>query len=73
MSPFSFTPHASCHYGLTQICISRSTTTDKAVAVRYGRDEDAERDLSFVLEFPMDGLNRGAMIQFLSQYPGGCL
>ena len=48
----------------------RSTTTDKAVAVRYGRDEDAERDLSFVLEFPMDGLNRGAMIQFLSQYPG---
>jgi hypothetical protein len=38
--------------------------------VRYGRDEDAERDLSFVLEFPMDGLNRGAMIQFLSQYPG---
>ena len=41
--------------------------------MRYGRDEDAERDLSFVLEFPMDGLNRGAMIQFLSQYPGGCL
>ena len=59
----------SCH-GLILFVFLRSTTTDKAVAVRYGRDEDAERDLSFVLEFPMDGLNRGAMIQFLSQYPG---
>ena len=46
-----------------------STTTSKAVALHYSKDRDAERGLSYVMEFEMDGLNRGAMIQFLSQYP----
>ena len=47
-----------------------STTTDKAVAIKYGQDRDTQRNLSNVFEFPMDGLNRGAVIQFISQYPG---
>eukprot|EP01052_Picozoa_sp_SAG31_P018288 SAG31_NODE_1290_length_8981_cov_2.829543_6_plen_173_part_00 len=46
-----------------------STSTSKAVALHYSKDRNAERGLSFVLEFEMDGLNRGAMIKFLSQYP----
>ena len=40
-----------------------STTLDKAVAIKYGKDSDKNRDLSFVFEFPMDGLNKGAIIQ----------
>ena len=47
-----------------------STTTDRAVAVHYGQDWDAKRDLSYAMEFVLDSLNRGAMIQWLSQYPG---
>ena len=37
--------------------------------MRYGKDTDRSRDLSYVFELEMDGLNNGAMIQFLSQYP----
>ena len=47
-----------------------STTTDMAVAKKYGKDRQKERNLSFVSELEMDSLNRGALIQWLSQYPG---
>jgi hypothetical protein len=47
-----------------------STTTEKAVALRYGQDWDAARGLSYVMEYELDSLNRGALIQWLSQYPG---
>ena len=47
-----------------------STTTEKAVALRYGQDWDAARGLSYVMEFALDSLNRGALLQWLSQYPG---
>ena len=47
-----------------------STTTEKAVALRYGQDWDVERGLSYVMEFALDSLNRGALLQWLSQYPG---
>ena len=47
-----------------------STTTEKAVALRYGQDWDAARGLSYVMEYALDSLNRGALIQWLSQYPG---
>ena len=40
-----------------------STTLDKAVAIKYGKDWDTARDLSFMFDFPMDGLNKGAIIQ----------
>ena len=40
-----------------------STTLDKAVAIKYGKDWDTARDLSLIFEFPMDGLNKGAIIQ----------
>lgn len=46
-----------------------STTTDKAVAIHYGQDWDAKRGLSYVMEFVLDSLNRGAMIRWISQYP----
>eukprot|EP01050_Picozoa_sp_SAG11_P017524 SAG11_NODE_2537_length_3244_cov_2.430843_2_plen_618_part_00 len=49
-----------------------STTTDKAVALHYGVDRDRARNLGYVMEFEMDSLNRGALIQWLSQYPGEC-
>ena len=49
-----------------------STSTDKAVAMRYGTDWDASRGLSFLLEFEMDSLNKGAIIGWLSQYPTEC-
>ena len=45
-------------------------TTDKAVAVHYGQDTWSGHELGYVLEFPLDSLNRGALIQWLSQYPG---
>ena len=38
-----------------------STTTNKAVAVKYSKDWDKERNLSYVMEYEQDGLNRGAM------------
>jgi hypothetical protein len=44
-----------------------STTTNKQVAIHYGQDWDAERDLNYAMEFVLDSLNRGAMIQWLSQ------
>ena len=44
-------------------------TTDKAVAVHYGQDTSGH-DLGYVLEFPQDSLNRGALLQWVSQYPG---
>eukprot|EP01052_Picozoa_sp_SAG31_P029278 SAG31_NODE_2898_length_4934_cov_2.220430_3_plen_78_part_00 len=44
-----------------------STTIDHDVALRYSKDP--KRGLSHILEIQMDGLNRGAMLQFLSQYP----
>jgi hypothetical protein len=47
-----------------------STTTERAVALRYGQDWDAARGLSYVMEFALDSLNRGALLQWLSQYPG---
>ena len=47
-----------------------STSTNKAVAVHYGQDWDADRDLSYLQEFSLDSLNRGAMLQWISQYPG---
>jgi hypothetical protein len=47
-----------------------STTTDKAIAVHYGQDTWSGHGLSYVLQFEMDSLNRGALIQWLSQYPG---
>ena len=47
-----------------------STTTNKEVAIKYSKDWDAERDLSYVMQFSMDSLNRGALIKWLSQYPG---
>ena len=52
-----------------------STTTDKAVAIKYGQDWDAERGLSYAMEFQLDSLNRGSMVSthgasllFLSQH-----
>ena len=45
-------------------------TTDKAVAVHYGQDTWSGHDLGYVLEFPQDSLNRGALLQWTSQYPG---
>lgn len=47
-----------------------STTTERTVALRYGQDWDAARGLSYVMEFALDSLNRGALLQWLSQYPG---
>ena len=44
--------------------------TEKAIALRYGQDSDAARGLSYVMEYELDSLNRGALIQWLSQYPG---
>ena len=35
-----------------------STSTDKAVAMHYGKDWDQERGLSYLLEFHMDSLNK---------------
>ena len=46
-----------------------STTTNKEVAIKYSKDWDAERDLSYVMQFSMDSINRGALIKWLSQYP----
>ena len=40
------------------------------MAVHYGQDTWSGHDLGYVLEFPLDSLNRGALIQWLSQYPG---
>ena len=40
-----------------------STTTDKEVAVHYGQDTWSGKDLGYVLEFALDTLNRGALIQ----------
>ena len=40
-----------------------STTTDKDVAVHYGQDTWSGNDLGYVLEFALDTLNRGALIQ----------
>ena len=45
-------------------------TTDKAVAVHYGQDTWSGHDLGYVLEFPQDSLNRGALLQWVSQYAG---
>ena len=47
-----------------------STTTNKAIAIKYGQDTWSGKDLGYVFEFALDTLNRGAMIQWLSQYPG---
>ena len=47
-----------------------STTTNKNIAIEYGQDKWSGHDLGYVLEFSMDTLNRGALIQWLSQYPG---
>jgi tetratricopeptide (TPR) repeat protein len=49
-----------------------STTTDKAVAMNYGEDTWSGHGLSHVLEVQMDSLNRGALLQWLSQYPAEC-
>ena len=35
-----------------------STSTDKKVAMHYGKDWDQERGLSYLLEFHMDSLNK---------------
>eukprot|EP01051_Picozoa_sp_SAG22_P016733 SAG22_NODE_2424_length_2587_cov_1.512058_2_plen_754_part_01 len=59
----SFNSRLGIEFGLM------STTTDQAVAIKYSQDSDRERNLSYCMEFPMDTLNRGATIQFLSQYP----
>jgi hypothetical protein len=40
------------------------------VAVHYGQDTWSGHDLGYVLEFPQDSLNRGALLQWVSQYPG---
>ena len=40
-----------------------STTTDKAVALKYGEDTWSGHGLSHVLELQMDSLNRGALLQ----------
>ena len=45
------------------VFLGRSTTLDRAVAIKYGKDWNEKRNLSFVFEFPMDGLNKGAIIQ----------
>ena len=50
-----------------------STTTNKAIAVHYGKDTMSGNGLSFVFEFTLDSLNRGALIQWLSQYPGAII
>eukprot|EP01052_Picozoa_sp_SAG31_P034313 SAG31_NODE_3994_length_3679_cov_2.233240_1_plen_166_part_00 len=44
-----------------------STTVDKAVAINYGTDPKG--DLSYLMEFSTDSLNRGALLTWLSQYP----
>ena len=46
-----------------------STTLDPNIALKYSQDWDASRNLSYIHEISCDGLNRGAMIQWLSQYP----
>jgi hypothetical protein len=39
-----------------------STTTNKAIAIKYGQDWIATRGLSYVLELKMDSLNRGNFV-----------
>ena len=63
----SFVP--TQHESKTNICFDMQTT-DKAVAVHYGQDTWSGHDLGYVLEFPQDSLNRGALLQWVSQYPG---
>ena len=45
-----------------------STTTNKDVAIHYGQDTRSGKDLSYVLEFALDSLNRGIvrMAMFVS-------
>eukprot|EP01052_Picozoa_sp_SAG31_P036907 SAG31_NODE_4674_length_3042_cov_1.371390_2_plen_594_part_01 len=47
-----------------------STTLDKSIAMQYSQDRDTSRSLSYIFEIQQDILNRGALIQWLSQYPG---
>ena len=58
------------HVLVTWRLLKTAQTTDKAVAVHYGQDTWSGHDLGYVLELSLDSLNRGALIQWLSQYPG---